>query len=71
MSDVYGGTGLEDHYPYTTYRDSSDICEVCGKRGGEHYTDGKGISWCESPRNPQRRPYRYFTYGDALRDIGL
>lgn len=40
-----------------TYRHSSDVCAVCGKTGGQHYSDYEG-SWCYGmerklqPHNP-------------------
>jgi len=54
-----------------TYKSSSDMCDACGKRGGNHYTSLEdGISWCYSAHTRKDRSspkyHTSFSYGKKV-----
>jgi len=50
-----------------SYKDCMDVCARCGRQGGDHFTDEKGISWCFDPttrfsRREAEAPHLYTSF---------
>jgi hypothetical protein len=65
MVTIYVKTPEPDYEKETDYENRSDVCSVCGKRGGMHFTDFYGRSWCYDKTTRRRakkenKPW-YFT----------